>query len=407
MPAELLAVLFAFFSLVIFLVHTVLAVSVVSAWARDRWERRRRGAGPRVPVSVIVVAKDEEGNLPELLESLDRQSVRDFEVVLVNDRSTDGTARIMEEYRRSRATPVQVVHNSRDPGAMNPKQFALDFGVEASSGEILLFTDADCTLPPGWVENLLAYFCDARVGVVFGQLRLRDTGSFLGRYQGYDQPLIHQYSSGIAALGMPGSCFGNNLGARRAVIQELGGFRALGDTLTEDAALLAAASALRPAHGGPVQGGSPAAQPPADGWRIRVSTLQETTITTLPQESWRDFVHQHVRWNSGGFFHQDLKTRASYRFVVLYLVAGVVGAPFAFLFPPVLMLAATAFVSIGMLGLLSGLLYGEDRAAFLVRLVPYNLFFMLFYSFVTVLSILRVSPVWKGRRLGGRRASRG
>jgi hypothetical protein len=58
----------------------------------------------------------------------------------------------------------------------------------------------------------------------------------------------------------------------------------------------------------------------------------------------------------------------------------------------------SSFLSVGLLGLLAGLLYRGDRPMYFLRLVPYTVFFMLFYSYVTFLSILRVSPEWKGKR---------
>jgi cellulose synthase/poly-beta-1,6-N-acetylglucosamine synthase-like glycosyltransferase len=219
------------------------------------------------------------------------------------------------------------------------------------------------------------------VGIVFGQIALGALrgGGFLTRFQAFDQPLIHQWNSGTAGLGLPGSCFGNNLAARRVVLEELGGFRGLGRTLTEDAALVAAASKRR--------------------WQVRVSTLRSTMILTRPQSSWGAFLNQHLRWNTGAFYHQDAATRLPYRFIVLFLTASVLVLPLCPIFPRLTMLPAASFIAVGLMGLLAGALYRRDLAAYLLRLVPYTLFFMGFYSLATVLSMLRLTTEWKGRRL--------
>ncbi len=332
-------------------------------------------------VSVVVAARDEERNLPALLASLEAQSLRAFQVVLVDDRSRDGTAALMEAFRARHGRRVTVVRNREEPGTRNPKQAALDIAARLADGEVLVFTDADCVVPPQWLAGLLGYFRDPRVGVVFGQLSLGSgrPGGFLDRFQAFEQPLIHQWSSGTAGLGMPGSCFGSNLAARRAVLEELGGFRGLGDTLTEDAALVAAAAKHR--------------------WRVRVSTRRSTMIVTRPQTSWAEFLNQHLRWNTGAFFHQDAGTRLPYRFIALYLTASVLAIPLCPFFPRLAMLPATSFIGVGLMGLLAGLLYRRDLAAYLLRLAPYTLFFMGFYSLATVLSMLRRTPEWKGRKL--------
>jgi cellulose synthase/poly-beta-1,6-N-acetylglucosamine synthase-like glycosyltransferase len=285
----------------------------------------------------------------------------------------------MEQFKASHGGGVQVLVNRDEPVGMGPKQFVLDIAVQAARGEVLLFTDADCVLPPTWVERLVPYFEGPRVGIVFGQISLREPGTFLGRFQAFDQPLIHQWNSATAGLGMPGSCFGNNLAARREAIDAIGGFRGLGYTLTEDAALTAAVA--------------------KGGWEVRVSTWPGTMIQTEPQPTWRDFLNQHLRWNSGGFYHKDFSNRLGYRYITVFLIVSVLVLPFCPFWTALLVMPASSLLSVGLLALLAGLLYRPGSARYFVRLIPYTLFFMLFYSYVTVLSILRVSPEWKGRRL--------
>jgi len=83
---------------------------------------------------------------------------------------------------------------------------------------------------------------------------------------------------------------------------------------------------------------------------------------------------------------------------VLYLVLSLLLLPFSLLYPILLVYPVTSFVGIGLLAMVSGLLYRKNKYSFLLRFVPYTLFFMFFYSFITVLSILKVSPDWKGKK---------
>jgi cellulose synthase/poly-beta-1,6-N-acetylglucosamine synthase-like glycosyltransferase len=371
----------AILSASVVLIHLILAAGVLLNRLRDLPRRSSARELPRLPVSVVVVAKDEEQWLPQLLDSLASQTLPGFEVILVDDRSTDATGQIMERFRLRLGGRVKVLRNEREPGIRNPKQFALDLAARAASGEIFLFTDADCVMPALWAEGLLAYFVDPRVGVVFGQISLRRSGRFLERFQAYDQPLIHQWNSGTAGLGMPGSAFGNNLACRRAVLEEAGGFLGLGETLTEDAALVAAAAKR--------------------GWRVRVATNSSARITTRPQPTWSSFLNQHLRWNTGAFFHPEAGTRLPYRFIVLFLTASVLALPLCPWVPVLTMLPVASFIAVGLMGLLAGTLYSNDRLSYLLWLVPNTLVFMVFYALVTVLSMLRITPEWKGRRLTG------
>jgi cellulose synthase/poly-beta-1,6-N-acetylglucosamine synthase-like glycosyltransferase len=371
----------AVLSAAIVLIHLILAAGVLRNRLRDLLGRSSPRERPRLRVSVVVVAKDEERWLPELLDSLSAQTLQGFEVILVDDRSTDATGQIMERFRLKLGSRVKVLRNEREPGIRNPKQFALDLAAQAASGEVLVFTDADCVVPALWAEGLLAYFAEPRVGAVFGQISLHSSGRFLERFQAYDQPLIHQWNSGTAGLGMPGSAFGNNLACRRVVLEEAGGFLGLGETLTEDAALVSAAAKR--------------------GWRVRVATDPSTRIVTRPQPTWRSFLNQHLRWNTGAFFHREAGTRLPYRFIVLFLTASVLVLPFCPWFPLLAMLPVVSFIAVGLMGFLAGILYSDDRLSYLLWLLPNTLYFMVFYALVTVLSVLRTTPEWKGRRLAG------
>ena len=121
-------------------------------------------------------------------------------------------------------------------------------------------------------------------------------------------------------------------------------------------------------------------------------------IQTVAQDSWQDFINQHLRWNGGAFYHEQFSTRLAYRYITLYLIGSVLSLPAALFVPFLFVLPAASFFSVGLMAFLAGMLYRSDRSWYLLRLVPYTCFFLLFYSFVTVLSILRLPPRWKGRR---------
>jgi cellulose synthase/poly-beta-1,6-N-acetylglucosamine synthase-like glycosyltransferase len=378
MIQEILLYLSVAFAGSIVVVHLVCLAGVLRNRLGDVLHKTGSTSPPSFTVSVIVVAKDEEENLPPLLASLESQSVQDFQIILVSDRSQDRTLDLMKAFARKHGSRVKVLENTEEVEDLGPKQFVLDIATGAALGDILMFTDADCILPSRWVEKLQLYFNDPRVGVVFGQISLRKEKGFFKTFQAFDQPLIHQYNSATAGLGMPGSCFGNNLVARKAVIDQMGGFHSLGYTLTEDAALATAAA--------------------KSGWKIGVSTRTDTMIQTVAQEHWRDLINQHLRWNGGAFYHEDFATRFGYRYITLYLIASVLAVPVAVFLPFLFVLPAASFVSVGLMAFAAGILYRPDKSWYLLRLVPYTCFFLLFYAFVTLLSVFQVPPQWKGKR---------
>src|SRR5690606_41420836 len=89
------------------------------------------------PVSVIVCAHDEEENLRELLPLLLQQAYNNFEVIIVNDRSNDGTYDLLLDESRKHKK-LKIVHVDRVPDHVNGKKYGLTLGIKAASHEWIL-----------------------------------------------------------------------------------------------------------------------------------------------------------------------------------------------------------------------------------------------------------------------------
>src|SRR6266545_1529120 len=105
-------------------------------------------------VSVIVAARNAEMTLPGCLAALDAQQFprADFEVIVVDDGSTDRTA----EAACAAGASVISIPSSGPAAARNR-------GAAIASGELLVFTDADCAPDPGWLRALVSPFEDPEV----------------------------------------------------------------------------------------------------------------------------------------------------------------------------------------------------------------------------------------------------
>lgn len=94
-------------------------------------------------VTVVVPARNEARNIPTLLSSLLASDYPDFEVVVVDDQSTDGTGRLARGMPRGNATALRVLEGRPVPQGWLGKPWACHQGAEAATGDLLLFTDAD------------------------------------------------------------------------------------------------------------------------------------------------------------------------------------------------------------------------------------------------------------------------
>ena len=152
--------------------------------------------------TVIVPVRNRRDLLVKLLDSLEQQTFRDFEVVVVDDGSTDG-ADMEASGREIGGRPVRLLR-SGGAGAVTARRL----GVAESSGEILAFTDSDCVTEPGWLQAGVAAL-EAGNDMVNGLTRAaRQVG-----------PLERSLES--ATEGLYPTC---NMFFRRSTYERFGGF---------------------------------------------------------------------------------------------------------------------------------------------------------------------------------------
>ncbi len=95
------------------------------------------------PLSVVICARNEVENLKQYLPVVLNQNFTDYEVVVVNDRSWDGTKELLEEFAKQ-YNHLKIVTVNEGSKFIAGKKFAVTMGIKAASNEWLVFTDADC-----------------------------------------------------------------------------------------------------------------------------------------------------------------------------------------------------------------------------------------------------------------------
>src|SRR5216110_2883909 len=106
-------------------------------------------------ISILFAARDEEEKLPAALATLMEIDCPGLEIVAVDDRSKDATGRILDEFANTH-TRLRVVHVDRLPEGWLGKPHGLQKAYEASSGEWLLFTDADVRFKPDVLRRAIS-----------------------------------------------------------------------------------------------------------------------------------------------------------------------------------------------------------------------------------------------------------
>jgi cellulose synthase/poly-beta-1,6-N-acetylglucosamine synthase-like glycosyltransferase len=373
--------------------HCALWIGIFKEWRRDRVFFPGNARGGNIPaagaapdaavsgtaaarVSVIVPIRNEASRLSGLLESLARQDYSAVEYIFIDDRSTDGSGELLRRFQEDRQG-VTLIRLEENPGP-NRKQFALCRGIEAATGTLLLFTDADCEVPPHWIQAMVRRMEDPRIGVTLGPVfKKSGGGDFFYLYQCFDHAIRYLYLVASTGLGAAGGGFGNNLILRREALDIIGGYDRVPPSPTEDAALV---SLIRS----------------ASAYRVCSACGPDVPVMTRGEHTWKSLINQTLRWNNGGLFSPDRTTRINFGFLMVTISMGILAIPFLPFVPslwplPAAVLLAMTGNSIATLGLFGASL-PRAGAAYIIQ----TIFTPMYFTLLTILGFCGVKPDWKG-----------
>jgi cellulose synthase/poly-beta-1,6-N-acetylglucosamine synthase-like glycosyltransferase len=333
-----------------------------------------------VSVSIIVAARNEEESIGRCLHALVKQNYpKDmYEIIVVNDRSTDGTAEIVMSMRK-KFPFIKLIGIERLSAELPPKKFALDEGIRNAKHDILVFTDADSYPPQQWLREVVKAFTPA-VGVVAGYspFEWKATASFQhrwgDRFLRYEE--LKNTIGAAAGIGLNNAymCTGRNFAYRRAVFTEVGGFDKIKQSMSGDDDLFIQV----------VQRDT--------RWQIRYMTSPESVVVTEPPVSLEEFVNQRKRhFSAGKYYPQTMKLvyGAAHAFNAVALFTLIV-------FPVVGAIICTAKLIIDWYIMSCGTrLFGNREL--LGQIVPLELMFVLYTIIIGPIGYLGQFE-WKGTR---------
>ncbi|NNE28183.1 MAG: glycosyltransferase [Saprospiraceae bacterium] len=190
------------------------------------WYKAPKGTetkGP--PVSVIICARNEEENLKKNLPRILNQNYHSFEVIVVNDGSTDQTQKVLLDNQKS-ASILRIVTLENEDKTTVGKKFALSKGIEKSKNELLLLTDADCCpLTDDWIQKMQETIRgDVEIG--FGYSPYERRSGSLNLFIRFETVLTAIQYLSFALAGMPYMGVGRNLIYKKSLFERVGGFKA-------------------------------------------------------------------------------------------------------------------------------------------------------------------------------------
>lgn len=332
------------------------------------------GSKSKVKVSILIPARNEEKNLTECLESLVRSDYpnEQIQLIVINDRSTDNTQKIADSFaKKFNFIEVLNIESDEQKEGIKGKAGAIHQGMKIAKNEYILLTDADCTVEPTWIGSVAQIFEKEEADMV-ASFSVIKAHSLFDKLQELQWLYMNCMASGSTGNNFLLGCYGNNQSFRKNKYFEVGGYKQIGFSVTEDLALLQSFN--------------------DQGYKITYPCDRKLLVWTKPIAKLSDYFKQLHRWTRGG---KDLGYKAvlfvitSFSIWLAALGSLINGDFFYFFFT---MIARLIFDSILMLPALTKLGLLRIRK-FIIVGVP----FLLILELISPIMLLKRSVSWKGQ----------
>lgn len=274
----LLTVLLIFFGICV-LIQSVYFIITLVRFSKYTFESQ--GFTPKV--TVIVCAHNEDENLRELIPMLASQEYPSYEIMIVDDRSSDDTHEILID-ASTRLRNLRYITVEHLPDHVNGKKYGLTLAIKASRHDRILLTDADCR-PAGnfWIRDMMANTTD-EVSFIIAYAGYRKEPGFLNRFIQFETLWTAMHYIGAAIGGNPYMATGRNLSYSKETFLKNKGFGQHANITGGDDDLFVNRHAT--------------------GQNTRVVLTDEARTTSIPKHSWKAYYRQKLRHLSVGKYYR-------------------------------------------------------------------------------------------------------
>jgi len=207
----------------ILVVTTAIQISYFLCFSSILFLKEKKVSTEQIPISIIVCAKNEAENLQEFLPSIINQKYSNFELVLINDASSDDTLEVMKSFKEQHAN-IKIVNVKNNEAFWGNKKYALTLGIKVATNEHLLFTDADCKpVSKLWIQTIAQKFSNKKT-IVLGYGKYKTLNTFVNIIVRFETLITAIQYFSYAKLGSPYMGVGRNLGYTKKEFFKTNGF---------------------------------------------------------------------------------------------------------------------------------------------------------------------------------------
>lgn len=213
------------FTLYLFIVVVAIQLAYyLIVFGKFAFAKAQKSNPKRISVSVIVCAKNEGENVAKYIPLLAQQDYPDFEIILIDDASSDNTLEIFEEFEKQYSN-IRLVKVKNNEAFWGNKKYALTLGIKSSKKDYLLFTDADCyPASKDWITTMSSQFTMHKTIVLGYGAYEKVPNSFLNKIIRFETLLTAVQYFSWAKIGKPYMGIGRNLAYKKEEFFNVNGF---------------------------------------------------------------------------------------------------------------------------------------------------------------------------------------
>lgn len=291
-----------------------------------RYKSVNNNTADSTSVSVVVCAFNELENLKKLIPKLLNQNHKTFEVIIVNDQSTDGTYDYLMEMKGKHPN-VKIVQIDHTPDHFSRKKYGITLGVKAASYDTMVFTDADCyPSTEDWLKSIASQY-HGGTKIILGASMYEKGKDFLNYFIQYETYWTAIQYVGCALIGTPYMGVGRNLSYQKSLFLDSKGFNGHQHVMGGDDDLFVNAH--------------------ASSKNTKVAIGKDMLTYSYPKTTWSCFFKQKMRHLSVGKYYKFKHQIILGIYTLSYLLFWSVGIGLIFGHPEII--GAAILVRIGLM----------------------------------------------------------
>lgn len=241
---------------------------------------------PSVSFTVLIPARNEEKNIAACLHSMQQLNYPQalLEIIVIDDFSEDSTAAVVKQFSKVKLVQLKDSITQR---INSYKKKAIEIGIQHSTGDYIVTTDADCIVPENWLLNFAWMIEQQQSEFIAAPVTMKEESSFIKLFQSLDFLILQGITAASVGAGFHSMCNGANLCYSKKAFAAVDGFKEVDHIASGDDMLLMYK----------VQQQFPG--------KVHYCYSPGSIVLTDPVETIKDFFRQRIRWASKADKYND------------------------------------------------------------------------------------------------------